>query len=99
MREEIEEMKKEVEELREIEESFAMSLLKDYKKQNKRLFVVILVILGMFTCLLGYTIYLLNDIGTIEETTTQEVIDFDTINGNVVNKGDIYGEDKTNSNN
>ena len=44
----------------------------------------------MFTCLLGYTIWLLTDIGV--ETTTQEITDFDTINGNIVNKGDINGE-------
>lgn len=44
------------------EQSLALELLKDYKKQNKRQFVIILVILGMFTCLLGYTIWLLNDI-------------------------------------
>ena len=70
IREEMLEMKKEVEEIQE--ESFAMELLKDQKKQNKRQFIIILVILGMFTCLLGYTIWLLNDIGaTTEETTTQ----------------------------
>lgn len=46
------------------EESLAMELLKDFKKQNKRQFVIILVLLLMFTCLLGYTIWLLNDIGT-----------------------------------
>jgi hypothetical protein len=34
----------------------------------------------------------LNDTGTIEETTTQEVSEVDTINGNVVNNGDVYGE-------
>lgn len=65
LREEIEDMKKEVEEIQE--HSFAMELLKDQKKQNKRQFIIILVILGMFTCLLGYTIYLLNDIGTTTE--------------------------------
>ena len=98
IREEVLEMKKEVEEIQE--HSFAMELLKDQKKQNKRQFIIILVILGMFTCLLGYTIYLLNDIGTTtEETTTQEITDFDTINGNIVNKGDINGEDKTDSKN
>ena len=97
-KEEIDNIKHEVHELQE--QSLAMSLLKDYKKQNKRLFIIILVILGMFTALLGYTIYLLNDIGTTtEETTTQEITDFDTINGNIVNKGDIYGADKTNNQN
>ena len=77
-KEEIDNIRNEVHELQE--QSLAMSLLKDYKKQNKRQFVIILVILGMFTCLLGYTIWLLNDIGT--ETTTTETYDMDTDNGN-----------------
>ena len=98
LREEIEDMKKEVEEIQE--ESFATQILQDYKKQNKRQFIVILVILGMWFATIGYLVYVLNDIGTItEETTTQEITDFDTINGNIVNKGDINGEDKTDSKN
>lgn len=98
IREEVLELEKEVKEMQE--ESFATQILKDYKRQSKRQFIIILVILGMFTCLLGYTIYLLNDIGTTtEETTTQEITDFDTINDNIVNKGDINGEDKTDSKN
>lgn len=72
------------------EQSLAMSMLIDYKKQNKRLFFIWIITFIAFIGLLGYTIYLLNDIGTVE-TTTQEVSDFDTINGNVVNKGDING--------
>ena len=79
LREEIEDMKKEVEEIQE--HSFAMELLKDQKKQNKRQFIIILVILGMFTCLLGYTIWLLNDIET-ETTTTTETYDMSTEEGN-----------------
>ena len=67
-KEEINNIKHEVHELQE--QSSVMSLLKDYKKQNKRQFVIILVILGMFTCLLGYTIYLLNDFGVSTETDT-----------------------------
>lgn len=77
LKEEVLEMKKEVEEIQE--HSFAMELLKDQKKQNKRMFIIILVILGMFTCLLGYTIWLLNDIG-VETTTTEELIDIDDVN-------------------
>ena len=87
LREDIEKVQKKVEET-----SFAMDLLKDYKKQNKRQFIIILVILGMWFVTIGYLVYVLNDIGTIEETTTQEVTDIDTINGSVVNKGDVYGE-------
>ena len=57
-----------------------MSLLKDYKKQNKRQFVIILVILGMWFATIGYLVYILNDIGT--ETTTTESYDMSTENGN-----------------
>ena len=72
IREEVLEMKKEVEEIQE--HSFEMELLKDQKKQNKRQFIIILVILGMFTCLLGYTIYLLNDFGVSTETGKQNIV-------------------------
>lgn len=76
LKKEVLELEKEVKEIQE--ESLAMSLLKDYKKVNKRMFIIILVILGMFTCLLGYTIWLLNDVGT-ETTTTEEIIDIDDV--------------------
>ena len=89
MRDDVMEIKKELNEIKE--ESFAMELLRDYKKANKRQFIIILVILTMWFATIGYLVYVLNDIGVIEETT-QEITDFDTINGNVVNNGDIYGE-------
>ena len=85
LKEEVEDMKKEVKDIQE--HSFAMELLKDQKKQNKRQFIIILVILGMFTCLLGYTIWLLTDIG-VETTEVSQ----DTSNGNnnfIGNDGDI----------
>ena len=89
IRDDIMAVKKEINELKE--KSFAMELLQDARKTNKRQFIIILVILGMFTALLGYTIYLLNDIGTIEETTTQEVSqENDSGNNNFIgNDGDI----------
>lgn len=89
LRDDIMAVKKEINELKE--KSFAMELLQDARKTNKRQFIIILVILGMFTALLGYTIYLLNDIGTIEETTTQEVSqENDNGNNNFIGKdGDI----------
>lgn len=59
---EINNIKKEVHELQE--QSLALELLKDYKKQNKRQFIVILVILGMWFSTIGYLVYILNDIGT-----------------------------------
>jgi uncharacterized membrane protein len=86
IRDDLLDMKKEVKELKE--QTFALSLLSDMKRQNRHMFIIILVILGMFTALLGYTLYLLNDIGTIEETTsTQEISDIDTINNSSINNG------------
>ena len=85
LKDEIEDMKKEVKDIQE--HSFAMELLKDQKKQNKRQFIIILVILGMFTCLLGYTIWLLNDISTEETIITQD--NTDGYNNYIGNDGDI----------
>lgn len=72
------------------EESLAMELLKDFKKQNKRQFVIILVLLLMFTCLLGYTIWLLNDIGTT--TDTIDIDDVDNIDNSHIKIGDDLWE-------
>ena len=88
LREEIEDMKKEVEEIQE--HSFAMELLKDQKKQNRRQFIIILVILGMFTCLLGYTIWLLNDIGTT--TDTIDIDNVETVDNSHIKIGDDVWE-------
>lgn len=83
------------------EQSFAMEMIKfsnsQLKSANKRQFIIILILLFAFIGVCCYCFYLLNDIRTIEETTTQEISDFDTINGNVINKGDSYGQDKTNN--
>lgn len=70
--------------------SFAMEILEDYKKANKRMFVIILTILAMWLATIGYLVYLLNDIGVeeITETTTQEISDIDNIDGaNIINGG------------
>lgn len=91
-KEEIDNIRNEVHELQE--QSLALELLKDYKKQNKRQFIIILVILGMFTALLGYTIWLLNDISVETTEVTQ-----DTSNGNnnfIGNDGDITNGETNN---
>lgn len=75
-------------------QSFAMELLQDYKKANKRLFIIIIIILTMWFGTIGYLIYILNDIGTIE--TKQEIEDVDKIENSNITNGDMYGEDKTN---
>ena len=86
MKDEVLELKKELKEVKE--ESFALELLKDFKKQNKIMFIVWII---TFLTLIGvtcYTIYLLNDIGIIEETTiTQE--NEDGYNNYIGNDGDI----------
>ena len=82
-------------------ESLAYELVSDMKKANKRQniiwFIIWLITFIAFLGLLTYTIWLLNDISYVKETYTQEVTDFDTINGNVNNNGEIYGEDKANN--
>lgn len=85
-------VKKEIKELKE--QSLAMELLNDYKKTNKRQFIIILVILTMWFCTIGYLVYILNDIGTTE--TTQEISDVNSIQNSNIANGDFYGEDKAN---
>lgn len=77
----------------------ASEMLHILKVQNKRLFIIWLVTFVAFIGLLGYTLWLLNDIGV--ETTTQEVSqDSDNGNNNFIgNDGDIIdgkAENKTN---
>lgn len=75
-------------------DSLAMELLNDYKKANKRQFIIILVILTMWFITIGYLVYVLNDIGV--ETSTQEIQDVNTIENSNITNGDMYGENKTN---
>lgn len=89
IKDDLKEAKEEIQELKG--QSLAMELLKDYKKANKRQFIVILVILSMWFITIGYLVYILNNISSVE-TTTQEVSDIETIGGSVVNNGDVYGE-------
>ena len=83
------------------EKSLAWELLQDSKKANKRQFIVILVILVMWFVTIGYLVYTLNDIGTVEETTTQQV-DQENESGNIIfigSNGDISnGETKNKAN-
>lgn len=70
----------------------ASEMLHILKTQNKRLFIIWLVTFIAFIGLLGYTIWLLNDIGTIEETSNQEIQDVNTIENSNITNGDINGE-------
>lgn len=70
----------------------ASEMLHILKVQNKRLFVIWLVTFIAFISLLAYTIWLLNDIGSYDETRTQE-IDYSSIEYSDIINGDYYGED------
>lgn len=88
LREDVEKVQNKVEEIEN--QSLAMEILKEQRKSNKRLFIALVVVLCMWFATIGYLVYVLNDVGTIE--TIQEVEDVDTIGGNVVNNGDVCGE-------
>lgn len=85
LKEEVLELEKEVKDIQE--HSFAMELLKDARKTNKRQFIVIIVILGMWFATIGYLVYVLNDIGTETTEVTQE--NSDGNNNFIGNDGDI----------
>ena len=71
----------------------ATEMLHILKVQNKRLFIIWLVTFIAFIGLLSYTLWLLNDIGTIETTTTeQQVSDVNTIENSNITNGDYNGE-------
>lgn len=88
-REDLTEIKKEVQEVQE--HSFAMELLKDQKKQNKRQFIIILVILCMWLATIGYLVYVLNDVGTSKETQVLDIDDVEKIdNSHIIIGDDIW---------
>ena len=72
-----------------------MELLKDQRKQNKRLFIIWIITFLTLIAVTCYTIYLVNDIGTVEETTiTQE--NTDGYNNYIGNDGDITNGEANN---
>lgn len=91
LKNELKDAKKELEEVRiEQHETFATEILRDYKRANKRLFIIWVITFLAFVALLGYLIYLLNDISYVETTTdeyTQEITEVDTISGSTITNG------------
>lgn len=76
--------------------SLAMELLNDYKKTNKRLFIIILVILTMWFTSIGIFIYYINTTGFETITETAETTDSgNACVGDNCNNGEInYGKSK-----
>lgn len=97
LREEVLDMKKEVKSLEKEEKSFALEILSDMKKQNKRMFVIIIILATMLFSTNAYWIYeyMHTTIEEVTETYNQDVSDIDSVGGNIIN-GDNYGEDKAN---
>lgn len=57
-----------------MEKSLAMELLQDFKKANKRLFILLLVVLTMWFATIGLFVYYINT-NMIEESTIIENAD------------------------
>lgn len=72
------------------EKSFAMTILDDYKKQNNHQFIVILVILMLWFITGVYLVYVLNDIGTTEDTI--DIEDVESIDNTHIKIGDDIWE-------
>lgn len=90
IKEEVIDMKNELEQVKS--ESFALELLKDQRKQNKRLFIMWLITFVMFLALLGYTIFLLNDIGVIEDSSSIDIQGVENIDSSHIKIGDDVWE-------
>lgn len=98
VREDLNEVKDKIKEIRKENEenSFAMELLKGYKTANRRLFIIILVILSFWFATIGAFVYYINTTG-YEEIITETAETDDGGNacvGDNCNNGDIYGESK-----
>ena len=84
---EVLDMKKEVENVKEESQSFAMQFVETLKKQNQRLFICWIITFLALIGLLSYTIWLVNDVETITTETTQEITDVETIENSVIRNG------------
>lgn len=71
--------------------SGAIEILKDFKDDNKRIFIVLLIVLFMWFFTIGYLVYTLNDIKTISSDTI-EIEDVETIDNSHIKIGDDVWE-------
>ena len=88
LRGEVEKMKEDLKEVEKEQQSFAMEFVHTLKLQNKRLFICWLVTFIAFIGLLGYTIWLYNDITVETSEYTQEITDIETIENSTIKNGD-----------
>lgn len=83
MKEDIKDLRSELEAVKE--QSLARELLADQRKQNKRLFIIILVILSMWFATGCYLVYILNDIS--KTTDSIDIEDVSNIDKSVIKIG------------
>lgn len=80
------------------EQSLAMELIKDYKKQNKRLFIVVIVILILWFATIGGFVFYICNYDTeiiIEDVKTSD--NGDACIGDNCNNGVVNGKSDTNN--
>lgn len=83
-------VQKEIQELKE--QSLAMELLKDARKTNKRIFIVLVIVLCMWFATIGIFIYYINTTGYEEDIREQTIEDIDNLDNTNITNGDIYDE-------
>lgn len=71
--------------------SYALDILKDYKAGSKRMFIALLIVLFMWFATIGYLVYVLSDIGTVEESTI-DIDGVETIDNSHIKIGDDIWE-------
>lgn len=74
-----------------MEKSLAGSILDDYKKANKRMFIILLFTLFILLLTGIYLIYVLNDIGSYDEQTI-DIENVETIDNSHIKIGDDIWE-------
>lgn len=97
--ENIEKLEKKVE-----KQSLAMELLEYSKEQNrqlektnKRLVIVLIIILVLWFATIGAFLYYINTTGYVEtDEYSQEIKDIDSVNNSKIINGDEYGENNSN---
>ena len=72
--------------------SGALEILKDFKGDNKRIFVILMVVLFMWFATIVYLVYVLNDTATIQSDDSIEIQDVETIDNTHIKIGDDVWE-------
>jgi len=92
IKEELQEMKNEVKSIKT--QSFAMELLKDARKTNKRIFIILIIVLCMWFATIGAFVYYINTVDYEEVVETADTGEGgNACVGDNCNNGEInYGE-------